>query len=39
MEDLLVDQEQWIAVKLGMNPLGVSKEDWKNINRKERIAI
>ena len=31
MEDLLVDNDQWIAVDLGTKPMGVSDEEWKKL--------
>ena len=34
MDDLLVDREQWVRLDAGMNPNGVSEEDWKKINMK-----
>lgn len=39
MEDLLVDREQWVAIKLGMIPSGTSKEDWEKLDRKARSTI
>ena len=31
MEDLLVDQEQWIDVDLGMKPTTTSQEYWDKL--------
>ena len=31
MEDLLVDQEQWIVVDPGTKPTGMSQEDWDKL--------
>ena len=39
MEDLLVDKYQWIAVDLGTKPMGVSDEEWKKLDRKEKRIV
>eukprot|EP00253_Pinus_taeda_P029973 PITA_29973 len=39
MEDLLVDQHQWITVDPSTKPMGVSNEEWKKLDRKEKSAI
>ena len=39
MKDLFVDQEQWVVVNLVKSQVGVSKEYWQKINRKERSTI
>ena len=36
MEDLLVDKDQWIIVDSGTKPTGVSNEEWKKLDRKQR---
>jgi len=39
MEDMLVDKDKWIAVELGTKPMGVSNEEWKNMDRKAKSTI
>ena len=39
MEDLLVDKDEWIAVDLGTKPMGVTDEEWKKLDRKEKRTI
>jgi hypothetical protein len=39
MEDLLVDRDQWITVGPGTAPTGTSADDWKKMDRKEKITI
>jgi len=39
MEDLLVDKDQWITVDLGTKPTGVSDEEWKKLDQKEKSTI
>jgi len=39
MEDLLVDKDQWIVVDLGTKPMGVSDEEWKKLDQKEKSTI
>ena len=39
MEDLLVDKDQGIAVDSGTKPTGVSNEEWKKMDRKEKSTI
>ena len=39
MEDLLVDKDQWIAVDPGTKPTGVTDEEWKKLDRKEKCTI
>ena len=39
MEDLLVERDQWIAVDLGMAPIGTSADDWKNMDPKAKSTI
>ena len=39
MEDLLVDQEQWIVVDLGTKPTRMSRDDWDKLERRERSTI
>eukprot|EP00253_Pinus_taeda_P029661 PITA_29661 len=39
MEDLLVDKDQWIMVDPGTKPTGVSDEEWKKLDRKEKSTI
>ena len=34
MEDLLVDQEQWVDVEAGTKLTRTSKEDWMKLDRK-----
>eukprot|EP00253_Pinus_taeda_P009614 PITA_09614 len=36
---LLVDKDQWIAVDLGTKPMGVSYEEWKKLDQKEKSTI
>ena len=39
MEDLLVDQEQWIAMDSGTKPTAISQEDWDKLERRVRSTI
>jgi hypothetical protein len=39
MEDLLVDQEKWIAVCPGTHPRGMSTEEWEKLKIRERSMI
>eukprot|EP00253_Pinus_taeda_P023778 PITA_23778 len=39
MEDLLVDKNQWIVVDPGTKPIGVSGEEWKKLDWKEKSSI
>ena len=39
MEDLLVDQEQWITMDPKNALTGMLKEEWDKVNRKERSMI
>ena len=39
MEDFLVDKDQWITVDMGTKPTGVSDEEWKKLDWKEKSAI
>ena len=39
MEDLLVDKDQWIVVDLGTKLTGVSNEEWKKLDQKEKSII
>ena len=39
MEELLVDKDQWIAIDPGTKPMGVSDEEIKNLDRKEKSTI
>ena len=39
MEDLLVDQEQWIAVDPGTKTTAISQEDWDKLERRARSTI
>ena len=39
MEDLLVDKDQWIMIDLGTKPMGVSDEQWKNLDQKAKRRI
>jgi len=39
MEDLLVDKDQWIVVDPGTKPSGVSDEEWKKLDWKEKSTI
>ena len=39
MEDLLVDKDQWIVVNPSTKPTGVSNEEWKKLDQKERSTI
>jgi hypothetical protein len=34
-----VDKDQWITVDPGTAPTGTSTDDWKNLDRKEKITI
>ena len=39
MEDLLVDKDQCIVVDLGTKPTGVTDEEWKKLDWKEKSTI
>ena len=39
MKDLLVDEEQWVAMDPGTKPTGMSIEDLKKLDRKARSMI
>ena len=39
MEDLLVDNDQWIVVDLDTKPIGVSNEEWKKLDQKAKSTI
>ena len=39
MEDLLVDQEQWVAVDPSTKPTSMSKENWKKPKRIARSTV
>ena len=39
MEDLLVDEDQWIAVDPSTKPTAMSDEDWKKLDRKAKSTI
>lgn len=39
MKDLLIDRDQWVAVKPGANPTGMSQEEWDKLDRKSRSSI
>ena len=39
MEDMLVDIDQWITVYLGIAPTGTLEDEWKKLDRKEKITI
>ena len=39
MEDLLVDQEQWITVDPVTKPTATSQEDWDKLERRARSTI
>ena len=39
MEDLLVDQEQWVIVKLGTKQTRKLDEDWTKLDRKAQSTI
>eukprot|EP00253_Pinus_taeda_P015604 PITA_15604 len=39
MEDLLVDKDQWIVVDPGTKPTGVSYEEWRKLDWKEKSTI
>eukprot|EP00253_Pinus_taeda_P012788 PITA_12788 len=39
MEDLLVDKDEWIVVDPGTKPTGVSDEELKKLERKEKSTI
>jgi hypothetical protein len=39
MEDLLVYKDQWVMVDLGTEPIGISVDDWKNLDWKEKSTI
>ena len=39
MEDLLVDQEQWVVIEPSMIPSEMSKEDLKKLDRKYQSTI
>ena len=39
MEDLLVDNDQWIMVDLGNKPTAMSDEYWKKLDQKAKSTI
>jgi hypothetical protein len=39
MEYLLVDRDQWIVVYLGTAPVGMSADDWKNLDWKAKSTL
>ena len=39
MEDLLVDKDHWITVDSGTKPTGVTHEEWKKLDQKEKSTI
>jgi hypothetical protein len=39
MEDLLVDREQWVVVSPRTILMGMSKEEWEKLERRERSMI
>ena len=39
MEDLLVDNDQWIMADLGAKPMRMSDKEWKKLDRKEKSTI
>eukprot|EP00253_Pinus_taeda_P009995 PITA_09995 len=39
MEDLLVDKDKWNVVDPGTKPMGVSNEEWKKLDQKEKSTI
>jgi hypothetical protein len=39
IEDLLVDQEQWVAIYLGTIPTVMPREEWEKIERRARSTI
>eukprot|EP00253_Pinus_taeda_P013111 PITA_13111 len=39
MEDLLVDEDQWIMVDPGTKPTGVTDEEWKKLDWKEKSTM
>jgi len=39
MEDLWVDNDQWIMVHPGTKPMGVFDEEWKKLDRKAKSTI
>jgi hypothetical protein len=39
IEDLLVYQEKWETFCLGTMPIGMSMEEWENLERRERSMI
>jgi hypothetical protein len=39
MEDLLIDQEQWIVVCPGTQSTSTSTEEWDKLERKSRTMI
>eukprot|EP00253_Pinus_taeda_P014200 PITA_14200 len=39
MEDLLVDKDQWITIDLSTKPMGMSDEEWKKLDQKEKGTI
>jgi hypothetical protein len=39
MEDLLVDQEQWVVVSPRTIPTSMSKEEWEKLKRRARSSI
>eukprot|EP00253_Pinus_taeda_P016569 PITA_16569 len=39
MENILVDKDQWITIDPGTKTMGVSDEEWKKLDRKEKSTI
>jgi hypothetical protein len=39
MEDILVDQEQWIVVYPGTHLIGMLMEEWEKLERRTRSMI
>jgi hypothetical protein len=39
MEYLLVDKDQWITVDLGISYIGMTTDDWKILDWKEKSKI
>ena len=39
MEDLSVDKYPWITVDAGTKPTGLSDEEWKKLDQKEKSTI
>lgn len=39
MEDLLVEEDQWIIVDPSTTPTGISSKDWEKLDRKVKSTI